>query len=91
MRKIFFNIILLCASALFSKAQDHIYSQFYNAPQYLNPALVGQFNGDFRINCIYRSQWTKISGPLNYYTVAADFNVSQFGGGFGLMATKSSE
>lgn len=71
--------------------QDHIYSQFYNAPQYLNPALNGQFEGDLRVNLIYRNQWTNVAGPLTYYTFSADVNVPKFGGGFGIMFSKSSE
>lgn len=73
------------------RAQDHIYSQFYNAPNYLNPALNGQFEGDLRLNMIYRSQWTNISGPLTYYSFSADYAIPEFNGGIGLLATSSSE
>jgi len=72
-------------------SQDAIYSQFYNAPNYLNPALNGQFAGDLRVNFIHRSQWTTLSGPLNYSSFSVDYNVPKFGGGFGLLATRSSE
>lgn len=75
----------------FAKAQDHIYSQFYNAPNYLNPALNGQFDGDLRVNMIYRNQWTSVPGSLTYFTFSADYNVPKFGGGFGLMITSSNE
>jgi type IX secretion system PorP/SprF family membrane protein len=86
-------LVFICALLVVSsvRAQDHIYSQFYNAPNYLNPALTGQFEGDFRINMIYRSQWTSIPGPLNYYTLSADLKVDRLNGGLGLMVTKSSE
>lgn len=80
--------LLLCLSA---QAQDHIYSQFYNAPNYLNPALNGQFEGDLRMNLIYRNQWTAIPGNLSYYTFSLDYQVPRFGGGVGIMATRSSE
>lgn len=80
--------ISLCRQAV---AQDHIYSQFYNAPNYLNPALNGQFEGDLRMNMIYRNQWSSLPGPLNYYTFSADLNLSQINGGIGVMFTKSSE
>lgn len=85
-----FFIILLCT--LNSFAQDHMYSQFFNSPVYLNPALNGQFEGDFRINLIYRNQYTSITpGTLNYFTASIDYNVPRFGGGIGLMFTRSSE
>ena len=74
-----------------SSAQDHIYTQFFNSPVYLNPALTGQFEGDLRMNLIYRSQWTSVPGNLSYTTASVDYNVPQFGGGVGLMFTRSSE
>lgn len=72
-------------------AQDHIYSQFYNSPNYLNPALNGQFDGDLRMNLIYRSQWTSVPGELNYFTFSADYTVPRLNGGLGLLITSSSE
>jgi len=84
-------LFLCCLFGIQAKAQDHLYTQFYNAPNYLNPALNGQFNGDLRFNMIYRSQWTNLPGPLNYYTFSVDYQVPRFGGGFGLMVTKSAE
>lgn len=77
-----------CAAAT---AQDHIYSQFFNAPIYLNPALTGQFEGDIRMNLLYRNQWTGLSGDLSYLTASVDLNIPKFGGGVGLMFTRSSE
>ena len=38
-------------------AQDIHFSQFYNAPLLLNPALTGKINGSFRAGVIYRNQW----------------------------------
>ncbi len=84
---IFYLLILSVAGS----AQDHIYSQFYNAPNYLNPALNGQFDGDLRVNMIYRNQWSQIPGPLTYYTFSIDYSIPRFDGGVGLMITKSSE
>lgn len=48
-------------------AQDFHYSQFYNAPLHLNPALTGIFRGDVRIMGNYKSQWTDV--PVDYKTV----------------------
>ena len=72
-------------------AQDHIYSQFFNAPVYLNPALTGQFQGDLRMNLIYRNQFTSVPGSLNYISASIDYNIPKFGGGLGLIFTRSSE
>ncbi len=84
-------LLTLSIFSLNSKGQDHIYSQFYNAPIYLNPALTGQFEGDLRVNMIYRNQWTGLAGDLSYISASVDVQVPQFGGGFGLMFTRSSE
>lgn len=62
------GISILCP--IFS--QDIHYSQFYNAPLTLNPALTGIFKGDIRLMGNYRSQWRAV--PVKYLTVtgAAD-------------------
>jgi len=84
-------LVLLSLFGLSAKAQDHIYSQFYNAPLYLNPALTGQFEGDIRMNMIYRNQWSGLSGDLSYLSASVDLNIPHFGGGVGLQFTRSSE
>ncbi|NCD72178.1 PorP/SprF family type IX secretion system membrane protein [Mucilaginibacter agri] len=88
--------ILLAVSvliSLFASAQDHMYSQFFNSPIYLNPALTGQFKGDLRMSMIYRNQWTTVGGGggFQYLTGSVDYNVPQFGGGIGLIFNRSSE
>jgi len=47
------------------QAQDIHYSQFYNAPLNLNPAMTGVFGGDVRLMGNYRQQW---SPWVNYLT-----------------------
>ena len=72
-------------------AQDHMSSQFFNSQLYLNPALTGQFEGDLRMNLIYRNQWTNVPGTFSYLSASVDYNVPRFGGGIGLLVTHSSE
>jgi type IX secretion system PorP/SprF family membrane protein len=91
LQKLCFSILAFLAGALPALAQDHMYSQFFDAPVYLNPALNGQFDGDLRVNMIYRNQYTTAPGNLNYYTGSVDLKIPQFGGGVGLMFTHSSE
>ncbi len=43
-----------------SNAQDPRFSQFFSAPQLLNPALTGVFDGEYRVNINYRNQWNSI-------------------------------
>ncbi|WP_374950455.1 PorP/SprF family type IX secretion system membrane protein [Mucilaginibacter sp.] len=94
MMRIFCRLLLIIIPltiSLNAEAQDHMYSQFFNSPIYLNPALTGQFQGDLRMNLIYRNQYTSVPGSLNYLSGSIDYNVPQFGGGLGLLFTRSAE
>ncbi len=84
-------MMFFCCVCIYANAQDHMYSQFFNSPVYLNPALSGQFEGDLRLNLIYRNQWTNIPGQLNYLSASLDYKMPQFGGGFGVIFNKSNE
>ena len=58
-----------------ANTQDPHFSQFYNAPMQLNPALTGLLRGDTRAVANYRSQWSTISTPFQTMSASADFNV----------------
>ncbi|WP_242689057.1 PorP/SprF family type IX secretion system membrane protein [Pedobacter sp. SYSU D00535] len=85
------SLFLLLLSFSEIKAQDHIYSQFFNSPIYLNPALTGEFNGSFRANMIYRNQWSALTGDLSYFSAAMDYRLPNYAGGLGLIVNSSSE
>jgi type IX secretion system PorP/SprF family membrane protein len=53
-------------------AQDQHFSQFYNAPLIVNPALTGVFDGKFRLSNIYRSQWSGLGEGYKTIHVSAD-------------------
>ena len=53
-------------------AQDVHFSQFYNAPLVVNPALTGVFDGKFRLSNIYRSQWSGLGNGYKTIHVSAD-------------------
>lgn len=44
-------------------AQDLNFSQFYQLPLLRNPALCGIFNGDIRVQSVYRNQWQSVTVP----------------------------
>ncbi|MBE7175232.1 MAG: PorP/SprF family type IX secretion system membrane protein [Mucilaginibacter polytrichastri] len=91
MKKTVFFLLMLFSPVIFVHAQDHIYSQFFNQPVYLNPALNGQFDGDLRVNMVYRNQWTSIAGDISFLSASVDYQIPQFGGGVGLLFTRSNE
>ncbi|MCU0345659.1 MAG: PorP/SprF family type IX secretion system membrane protein [Saprospiraceae bacterium] len=53
-------------------AQDIHFSQFYNAPLTMNPALTGISKGDIRLTSLYRSQWNAANSPFKTFAVSAE-------------------
>ncbi len=84
---------LLCMLLILGKvqSQDHIYSQAFLSPLYLNPAAAGTADNDLRVNAIFRKQWINVPGGMNYFTASLDKYVRNLSGGVGLMATTSYE
>jgi type IX secretion system PorP/SprF family membrane protein len=63
-------------------AQDPHLSQYYMAPLYLNPALTGAFDGNYRLNGLFRGQWGSVlqneAVPMyRTYTFSADFRTDR--------------
>ncbi len=58
MKTIRYTLLFFCLLGGALQAQDIHYSQFYNAPMNLNPALTGIYRGDARFAGNYRQQWT---------------------------------
>lgn len=67
-----FIFFLFLAQAALSKAQDIHFSQFRAAPSNLNPALTGNFQGDYRFIGIHRNQWNSVTKPYSTFGVSAD-------------------
>lgn len=71
MKKIFYILILGLSCSL--KAQDWHFSQFDASPLMVNPGAAGSYQGDYRGNLNYKSQWASISNP--YKSMAASFDM----------------
>ncbi len=71
-RKLLPCILLFLCGSILSYAQDVHFSQFYNAPANINPALTGSFVGDTRYAANFRNQWRKV--PVNYLTFAGTYD-----------------
>jgi type IX secretion system PorP/SprF family membrane protein len=56
---------------------DPHFSQYYVYPSWLNPALTGAFDGNYRVSGIYRSQWGNITSPFQTTGVSADFTTEK--------------
>jgi type IX secretion system PorP/SprF family membrane protein len=56
-------------------AQDVHFSQFYNSPMTLNPALTGLISEDIRATANYRSQWGTVTAPYETMSASTDFSI----------------
>ena len=72
MRKIFGHIIFYFFLGFSLQGQDLHYSQFYNSPININPALTGVFNGDKRVNLSARDQWRSV--PVPWLTFSGSYD-----------------
>jgi type IX secretion system PorP/SprF family membrane protein len=66
-------VCLLLITALKAVAQtDPHFTQNYTYPLYINPALAGSADGDYRASAIFRSQWGSLSSL--YRTIGISFD-----------------
>lgn len=79
-----FIIYFICHLAIYARAQDPQFSQFYANPLYLNPALAGATECA-RINLNYRNQWPSLTKAFITYSLTYDQNLSSINSGFGLI------
>ncbi|NNC96296.1 MAG: PorP/SprF family type IX secretion system membrane protein [Chitinophagales bacterium] len=77
--KVALTLAVVLTFTLNGVGQDIHFSQYYASPMTLNPALTGKFNGDYRINAIYRTQWSSIVKPF-FRTPALSADLSMFKG-----------
>lgn len=63
--------LILLSQTIFG--QDVHFSQYYNAPLTLNPAMTGLISEDVRASVNYRSQWSSVSAPYETMAASVDF------------------
>ena len=78
LHRIFIVAFLMINISLITYAQDLHYSQFYNSPQNINPALTGVFNGDHRFILSHRGQWRYVPVPWTTFSGAYDMNITPY-------------
>jgi type IX secretion system PorP/SprF family membrane protein len=64
-------LVLAGMQELAAQTDPH-FTQNYTYPTYVNPALTGTGDGDYRVSAIYRSQWGGVSNP--YRTTGVSFD-----------------
>lgn len=74
---IFSSVAVLPSGEL--QAQDPRYTQYYQAPLRLNPAMTGVFEGLWRVGANFRTQWGSVMNrPYNTYALTADLRTPVF-------------
>lgn len=74
-----FSMAAICV-AMTGSAQDLHFSQFFEAPLVRNPALAGLFDGDVRVQMVYRNQWGSVTTPYQTGSLGGQY---KFGVGRG--------
>jgi type IX secretion system PorP/SprF family membrane protein len=67
-----FTCVLAALSGKLKAQVDPHFTQYYIYPLYVNPAMTGGSDGDYRVSGIFRNQWGTITNP--YRTVGASFD-----------------
>ena len=71
MRNLIISIAVVSMS-FGSQAQDVHFTMFHVAPTVLNPGAAGVFDGTFRANVNYKTQWGSISNPYRTFSATAE-------------------
>jgi type IX secretion system PorP/SprF family membrane protein len=74
------SMLMVVSSLVLTKANAQVdphFSQYYVYPAWLNPALTGAFDGQYRVSGIFRSQWGSISNPFKTYGVSGEITTDK--------------
>lgn len=72
------TVLLICAVLAlpnFVKAQDIHFSQFFEAPLLRNPSLAGIYDGDIRVQAVYRDQWNSVTTAYKTVSLNAEYKM----------------
>ncbi len=85
MRTLFFLLFCVCLIPVIGLGQNIHLSQIEASPLFLNPALGGQFHGDWQAGATVREQWRSIGRPyqsfLGFYDQRIHIHSKQFNAG----------
>ena len=84
--KKFLSIVFVFGVVGLLKAQDPQFSQYYNAPMYLNPGFTG-ITEQQRVVVNNRIQWPSLPQAFTTYSASYDIWVDELRSGFGVIAT----
>jgi type IX secretion system PorP/SprF family membrane protein len=74
-----YKFVLMLMAALLSMAgataQDIHFSQFFEAPLLRNPSLAGIYNGDVRVQAVYRDQWNSVTNAYKTGSLNSEYKM----------------
>ena len=73
---LFVAVFSLLTSAVVAQVDPH-FSQYYMYPLWLNPALTGAVDGNYRVSVIQRQQWGSIVTPFTTTAISADMTTNK--------------
>lgn len=86
MNKRLLPIVFLLGLSFTGRAQDAHLSMYDAAPLYLNPAMTGVFEGDWRLHAQYRTQWKSVNyKPYTSALLSVDIPKGKWGFGAQIM------
>ncbi|MBT1708716.1 type IX secretion system membrane protein PorP/SprF [Fulvivirgaceae bacterium PWU5] len=84
--KIAIIVLACCALTQLAHAQDPQFSQYYQAPLYLNPGFTG-ITPQQRLVFNHRIQWPSLPKAFTTYAASYDIFVNELRSGFGILFT----
>lgn len=92
MYRILLILIAVFILSLPIRAQDSHLSMYDAAPMFLNPALTGVVDADFRIHAQYRTQWKSVNfKPYTSYLLSYDMPFKKWGFGIQLQEFRAGQ
>jgi type IX secretion system PorP/SprF family membrane protein len=67
--------LIALGSWLAASSQDIHFSQFFETPLWRNPSLAGIYNGDIRVQAVYRDQWNSVTNAYRTGSLNAEFKM----------------
>ncbi len=75
-RKLLPLLALFMTGSTLAQVDPH-FSQYYVYPSWLNPALTGIFDGQYRVSGVYRTQWGSITTPFTTYGATGEITTEK--------------